>query len=79
MYSLPSPSSPAPLTLSVFFEGTHNEIEPVTTQVGWFFEATRGVDITNKDVHADPSTSTDFKMGSENQMRQRMRKLMWGQ
>ena len=63
MYSLPSQSSPAPLTLSVFFEGTHNEIEPVTTQVGWFFEATRGVDITNKDVQADPSTSTDFKMG----------------
>ena len=63
MYSQPAPPSSAPLTLSVFFEGTHNEIEPVTTQVGWFFDATVGVDITNKDVQADPSTSTDFKMG----------------
>ena len=63
MYSQPGPPSSAPLTLSIFFEGTHNEIEPVTTQVGWFFDATVGVDITNKDVQADPSTSTDFKMG----------------
>ena len=60
----PSPSAPArTLTLSVFFEGTHNEIEPVTTQVGWFFDATDGVDITNRDVQADPSTSAEFKMG----------------
>lgn len=66
MYSQPAPlpSSPLrPLTLSVFFEGTHNEIEPVATQVGWFFDAAEGVDITHKDVQADLGTSKDFKMG----------------
>ena len=58
-----SNAPPAPLVLSVFFEGTHNEIEPVTTQVGWFFAKTRGVDITSTDARADTSTSTEFKMG----------------
>ena len=51
------------LTLSVFFEGTHNALDPVTTQVGWFFQATNAVDISSADVSIDTSMSVDYKMG----------------
>ena len=49
--------------LSVFFEGTHNTIDPVTTQVGWFFEAADGIDITEPETVADLGSSSSFKMG----------------
>ena len=51
------------IMLSVFFEGTHNTIDPVTTQVGWFFEAVDGADITEPDTVADLGSCSSFKMG----------------
>ena len=51
------------ITLSVSFEGTHNTIDPVTTQVGWLFEAVDGADITEPDMVADLGSCSSFKMG----------------
>ncbi len=35
------------ITLSVFFEGTANPLDPITTQVGIFAERTAGQDLSN--------------------------------
>lgn len=37
----------APVTLSVFFEGTANPLQPITTQVGVFFDSAIATDISD--------------------------------
>ena len=53
----------APLvTLSVFWEGTANTLDPITTSVSVFFAACDASNITPPTVKADP-TNPAFKMG----------------
>ena len=48
------------MTISVFFEGTANTLDPITTQIGEFAAATCALDITDA---GPPETSRGpFKM-----------------
>jgi len=52
----------APVTLTVYFEGTANTLRPITTQVGVFFERTAALDVTDPAVEP-ADDETQLKMG----------------
>jgi len=47
--------------LTVFFEGTSNQLQPTTTQIGLFFDACEHLDIT--EMATPPTAMRAFKMG----------------
>ena len=51
-----------PVVLTVFFEGTANTLQPITTQVGIFFDRTEALDVTDPDTPL-PTKITQLRMG----------------